>query len=319
MRAALPRLICLFSLLAASQASAVTMDWTFVGNPGNAPDNTGFGAVGYAYSIGTYEVTNAQYAEFLNAKAASDPLSLYNTSMGSGTGGITRSGVSGSFTYSVISGRGDMPVNFVTFFDAMRFANWMNNGQGSASTETGAYTLLGGTPTPSNPAVTRNAGATILLSSQNEWYKAAYYSAISTSYFDYPAGSDATITCATPTATANRANCNNAVGDLTIKGSYTGSASPYGTFDQGGNVFEVTDTISFGADRVARGGSYAFAASGAAAGSPNNAFTTTEAATLGFRLVMIPEPGTGLLLIAGLLGLAYRQRRCRRAASRTGQ
>jgi hypothetical protein len=29
------------------------------------------------------EVTNAQYAEFLNFKAASDPLSLYNTNMGS--------------------------------------------------------------------------------------------------------------------------------------------------------------------------------------------------------------------------------------------
>ena len=37
----------------------------------------------YAYSISKYEVTNTQYAEFLNAKAASDPLGLYSTSMGS--------------------------------------------------------------------------------------------------------------------------------------------------------------------------------------------------------------------------------------------
>jgi hypothetical protein len=64
----------LVSLLIASSASAVTMDWTPIGNPGNASDNTGFGAVGYAYHIGTYEVTNTQYAEFLNARAVSDPL-----------------------------------------------------------------------------------------------------------------------------------------------------------------------------------------------------------------------------------------------------
>src|SRR5262245_2655677 len=79
----------------AQMASAVTIDWKPIGSPGNAADTTGFGAVAYGYQIGTYEVTNGQYVEFLNAKAASDPLGLYNTNMGSGPGGITRSGVSG--------------------------------------------------------------------------------------------------------------------------------------------------------------------------------------------------------------------------------
>src|SRR6185295_16310335 len=100
---------------------------------------------------------------------------LYNTSMGSGSefGGITRSGSSGSYTYSAIAGRENMPVNFVSCFDAIRFANWMNNGQGSGDTESGAYTLLGGTATPSNGfTVTRNAGATTFLTTEDEWYKA---------------------------------------------------------------------------------------------------------------------------------------------------
>ncbi|HVN38679.1 MAG TPA: SUMF1/EgtB/PvdO family nonheme iron enzyme [Myxococcota bacterium] len=229
-------------------AWAVSVAWTPVGNPGNGCLYTGggatgssgcYGAVPYAYGIDTYEVTNAQYAEFLNAKAKTDQLGLYNTGMGSGSGGITRSGSSGSYTYTPIAGRADMPVNFVSFFDSLRFANWMNNGQGSGDTETGAYTPLGDTPTPSNGnTVTRNAGATIFLTSENEWFKAAYYDAASASYFYYPAGTDLNTptVCAPPTGTPNRANCGNVVGGPTVVGSYPGSPSPYGTFDQGGNV-----------------------------------------------------------------------------------
>jgi sulfatase modifying factor 1 len=106
MRAPLICLSCLLSLLIASSSSGVTMAWTPIGNPDNAcdtqPDTGGgagcFGAVRYNYNIGTYDVTNAQYAEFLNAKAAVvDPFGLYNTNMGDPTpnkfGGITRSGI----------------------------------------------------------------------------------------------------------------------------------------------------------------------------------------------------------------------------------
>jgi formylglycine-generating enzyme required for sulfatase activity len=305
------------ALLLGASASAVTMDWTPIGNPGNACDQQSqgcFGAVSYAYSIGTYEVTNAQYAEFLNSKAKSDPLGLYNESMGDTFGGITRSGVSGSFSYSAIAGRADMPVTDVGFYDALRFANWLNNGQGSGDTETGAYTLLGGTATPSNgTTVTRNAGATIVLTSEDEWYKAAYYSALAASYFDYPAGSDAQTVCATPTATANRANCSFLVpGGFTIKGSYTGSASPYGTFDQGGNVFEWNEAISSGSlERGARGGSFSdgdassLAASARFDADPGGG---TAGTIIGFRVAMVPEPSTGFLIIAGLLGLAARRR-----------
>ena len=55
-------------VLAAGSAahSAVTMNWADVGNAGNAPDTTGFGTVSSDYRIAKEEVTNAQYAEFLN-------------------------------------------------------------------------------------------------------------------------------------------------------------------------------------------------------------------------------------------------------------
>src|SRR5688572_9604643 len=83
---------------------AVTIDLVTVGNPGNPGDINGgiFGSVSSAYRIAAKEVTNAQYVEFLNAKAASDSLELNHTGMNTfPQGGIMRSGVSGSYTYSV--------------------------------------------------------------------------------------------------------------------------------------------------------------------------------------------------------------------------
>jgi formylglycine-generating enzyme required for sulfatase activity len=321
----------LLALVIAGSVSAVTMDWTPIGNPGNAcdpqPDITGYGAgcfgsVAYAYNIGTYEVTNGQYAEFLNAKAAvSDPFNLYFDAIGAYAVGITRSGSPGSYSYSAIAGRENLPVGNVTHYDILRFTNWMNNGQGNGDTETGAYTLLGpynAWGEPSNGStVTRNVGATILLPTEDEWYKAAYFSAVDASYFNYPAGSDTPMTCAPPSATPNSANCGD-LPDYAAVGSYPASPSPYGTFDQGGNVSEWTETIlespyGYGLLRVQRGGArYSFP--GMLAASFRLANPSTDGPDFGFRLAMIPggyvpEPSTGLLVFAGLLGLAARRRR----------
>jgi len=103
---------------------------------------------------------------------------------------------------------------------------------------------------------------------------------------------------------------------MTNVGSYTGSASPYGTFDQGGNVYEWNETIAATGSSVAgrglRGGFWGsccpssdFAAGGAYFGY----LPGEDDGAVGFRVAMIPggyvpEPGTGLLVIAGLLGLA---------------
>ena len=61
-------------------------------------------------------------------------------------GGITRSGVLGSYSYSAIASRENMPVNWVTFYSALRYANWLNNGQGAGDTETGASRCWAGRP-----------------------------------------------------------------------------------------------------------------------------------------------------------------------------
>ena len=226
--------VCALPVLLAAPASAVEIDWVFVGDPGNPPDTASncfaanCGSVGYEYSISKFEVTNAQYAEFLNLKAARNSVGLYNTNMGSDAqGGITRSGSPGSHTYAVKPGFADKPVNFVSLYDAMRFANWLHNGQGNGDTESGAYTLLGGTALPSNwSTVTSEPDAKIFLPSENEWYKAAYYDGPSATYFVFPTGTDAPTSCSAPTEAANGANCQREASGLTDVGAYTASASP---------------------------------------------------------------------------------------------
>ena len=284
------------SALITSASASITMDWVNVGNPGNAADTTGYGAVAYAYQIGKHEVTNSQYGAFLNAKGASNSGAIYNADM-TGTG-ITQSGSSGNFSYSVTSGFENKPVVYVSWFDAARFANWMMNGQGSGDMETGAYTLNGAT----SGIITANVGATVYIPTENEWYKAAYYNAATTSYSLYPNGQY--------TITTADANYGFAVGSTTDVGSYTGDGSSYGTFDQGGNVWEWNDAVISGSSRGLRGGSFAgFGGGTLRASTRSDGDPTGESNFIGFRVASVPEPTSLLLtMLAGGMMLIRRKR-----------
>ena len=283
--------------LITSASASVTMDWVTVGNANNAAAANGYGAVGYSYQIGKYEVTNAQYGAFLNAAAQTDSYGLYNASMSSY--GITQSGSSGSYTYSVTSALANRPVVFVSWFDAARMANWMMNGQGSGSTETGAYTLNGAT----SGIITANAEAQVYIPTENEWYKAAYYNGGTSTYSTYSNGQN-TIT----TADANYAN---SVGSATDVGTYSSDPSMYGTFDQGGNVWEWNDAVN-ASSRGRRGGAWndtnssTLASSFRGGSGPSNANNN-----VGFRLasVAVPEPSSLVLSVLASGAVLLRRKR----------
>ena len=295
-----------FTGLGASVASAqITIPTVPIGNPGNSQDPTGgYGWVAYTYNIGTTEVTNAQYAAFLNAKAASDPNNLYNTEMAGSFGGIARSGSSGSYTYSTVGGRANHPVTFVSFWDAARFANWLHNGQGSGDTETGAYTLTAGGISANT--VTRNAGWQWAVTSQSEWYKAAYYQPANAggdidNYWLYPTSSN--------TVNTSQANYNLVIGDTTPVGSYAANYS--GTFDMGGNAWEWTEAVIPGFDpgRGVRGGSFSNVGTGLRSNLRFSRPPRYELNDVGFRVSQVPGPSSVALLAIGGLAAA-RRRRC---------
>lgn len=320
---------CALVVVAPVGVSALTMDMVLVGDQGNETNTGQVGSVGYNYQIGTYEVMNSQYVEFLNSVAATDTYGLYNPIAGvSAWGGITRSGSSGSYTYSVKTNMGDKPVNYVSFYDAVRFVNWLENGQptgaqGPGTTETGTYTLFtdGGSTTN---ASSRNPGAVWVLPTNDEWYKAAYYDPTATgtsNYWLYPTRSDDVPTLALVDATGNITNggfnvanydrgadWNGQDGSVATVGSAgPDSASYYGTFDQGGNVQEWNETL-VNSNRMIRGGGFwtselALRSSILALSSP-----VSEGFNLGFRVALIPEPGALIALVVAALAVCVSRR-----------
>ena len=287
----------------------IVMDWVTVGDPGNVGEWSGesqplgwgpdaiVGGVAETYNIGKYEVTAGQYTEFLNAVADDDTHGLYNTQMWSDVEGckIEQTGSSPNYTYSVAPDRADRPVDFVNWYDVLRFANWMHNGQPTGAqdaltTEDGAYEMSLG------ESVVRKPGAQVFLPTEDEWYKAAYYKGGGTNagYWDYPTSSDDVPGRDMTEATnpGNNANYQEAGGvpidppyTYTVSGEFELSDSPYGTFDQGGNAIEWNESLISDTRRGRRGGAAVYPATGNMLASFRDLWPpTAESSYGGFRV-----------------------------------
>jgi sulfatase modifying factor 1 len=327
----------------ASFAQAPVIEWVTIGDAGNLADTrpggarTGFGSVADVFDIMKFEFTNSQYVSFLNSVDASgtNPYSIYDSNMGSSArGGIVLTATATlGLKYSTKTNMGDKPVNFVNWFDAARVSNWLHNGATSiASTETGAYTLAGGT---SGAAVALNSGAQYWVPTENQWYKASYYKGSGTNagYWNYSTASDtlptevsATLTGSgsnafgSPVTSGNFANWGGVAdwngftdGNVTSVGT-NGGASPYDTYDMTGNVYEwITASNN---DKVIRGGDF---------NEPSNhmsaefrviwadGFGSGNVQDVGFRLAAVPEPSTLALAAVGLAAASWQAVRRRRA------
>jgi len=301
-----------------------SLQFVTVGDPGNAPMawyNITAGSVASTYEIGKYEVTAGQYTAFLNAVAKTDTYGLYDPSMASGFApcNIIRTYSSGSYTYSVAPDYANRPVNWIDWGSAVRFCNWLTNGQPTglqnlSTTEDGSYYLNGATTETKLMAVTRKPGALYYLPTNDEWLKAAHYDPAKpggAGYWVYPTRSDAEPSNTLSSTDTNNANYHGPGSSVTIGdpyyrtevGAFASSPGPYGTYDQGGNIAEWTENTdrwypSYGKDLL--GGDFYDDATHLATSGPHGVGTASSAYYAGgFRVARVPEPGS-MAMLAGI-------------------
>ena len=199
--------------------TSVSVDFVTVGDAGNTADtrydSTGYGAVGYNYNIGTYEVSENQWDT---------------------VAGITGDLLDDSGYWS----GGDLPVGHISWHEAAMFCNWLTSGDVTQ----GTYTIDGaGLVTSINRASAQSTyGTAYFIPTEDEWYKAAYYKGGGTNagYWDYP----------TQHALSSPPDGIDFFGDATFDAVFNdgyaqgqpndvnnaGVLSAYGTMGQGGNV-----------------------------------------------------------------------------------
>ena len=165
----------------------------------------------------------------------------------------------------------------------------------------------------------RTASAIFFIPSEDEWYKAAYHmnDGVTGNYWVYPTASNTTPinTLPDPGNHANYYDNGHAIGSPYYRseaGAFNNSSSPYGTFDQGGNVVEWNDTrySNILGTRGRRGGSFYDSSSNMRSSSRGASSPLNEFFYVGFRVasIAVPEPSTMFLVPIAFATLSVRRR-----------
>ena len=288
-------LVVVMALMSATNIASATIiqgidiDFVTIGNAGNLGDTrteanpTGCGAVAYNYQIGKYEVTNAQWNEFVSAA------------------GAPTGNPSAAYYFSAYWTGDNVPTNNVSWYEAAQFCNYLTSGDKSL----GAYLFSGNNTNPGDfLGIDRDTAISAydkiyVIPTEDEWYKAAYYTGSGYS------------TCANGKDSMPPPD----IGWNSFGGEYsspwdvgTGTMEQNGTFDMMGNVWEWNETL-IGSARVIRGCSYYDDVGALGSTSHGELEPYRDDPTIGFRVASVPEPST--LLLLGLGAVIIRKRRKR--------
>ena len=291
-----------------SGGNAFNMEFVAIGNPGNADDTTGSptiaGKVDYAYQMGKFEVSEDMITKF----NASQTLQITKDTRGT-----------------------DKPATSVSWNEAARFVNWLN-------TSTGGYAAYNFTTDGVNDDITpwtssnpddydasnpyRSRQTNYVLPSMDEWYKAAYYNPLTSTYSNFPNGLDTAPTAVASGTAADTAVYNQSYNQGPADITLAGGLSPYGIMGLGGNVAEWEETAlslnnsSGSSNRGIRGGSRFGNSSGLSSSSRNLNLPFLGLNFVGFRVaslssdaVAVPEPSSLIMFSTmALSALWYRKR-----------
>jgi formylglycine-generating enzyme required for sulfatase activity len=252
----------------------IDIDFVTIGNAGNAADTTGYGAVANEFRIGKYEVTNAQWNAFVSIAGVptGNPIYAYNENgYWNGT---------------------NVPANEISWYEAAQFCNYLTSGDKSK----GAYQFSGDNTNPGDFLGINRAssistyGISYVIPTEDEWYKAAYYTG--SGYSLYANGTNTVPS--TSQACYNQSQLYAGPWDIG-----TGTMEQNGTFDMMGNVWEWNETLFEISARGFRGGCYYDGNMDLRSAYPQHVSPDLEGLLLGFRVASIPEPASLLLLALG--------------------
>jgi formylglycine-generating enzyme required for sulfatase activity len=202
------------------------------------------------YLIGRYEVTNAEYAYFLN-KSQSYSSFFYDNRMS-----ILRTGELGHYSFTVVPGREDYPVTYIGYYDAEAYAAW----------------------------TAQETGRTYRLPTKYEWQKAAAWDPMQARFWIYGFQSDS-IDC----SWANYLGCIGDTSPVGFHNGINpgthNAVSYYGCYDMTGNVWEWTSEESQG-KRMILGGSAYYGSDECRTNNPYPLDPTFRSNNVGIRLVL---------------------------------
>jgi len=279
---------------------SVDIDFVDIGNTGvttgdaaNTVNGANPGVVSYEYSIGTYEVTAAQWLIVTTAD--------------------NNVGNAGDWS-------GTQPTAGTSWYEAAKFANWLTSGDALL----GAYGFSNSTSFTGvdRAAAIATYGTIYVLPSEDEWYKAAYLKSDGSGYTTYATGN------ATPDGIDD--NFDTDYDSVFLEGAENnepfarggGTEENNGTYDMGGNVLEWNESAFDGTldeldeSRVLRGGDwygdpFGLQSSDRYDGSPAIEFDFIgfRVASLSAAVAAVPEPSSVGLLVIGAMGCVLRRKR----------
>lgn len=319
MRSLVP--LCLVAPAVAQTPPDYGYHWATIGDAGNAAfpgDEVGHlagrGSVGYQYRMATTETTNSDWIQFCRAYAPfyqGDPTSL----LFHGAGIYGWHGPNG-YEFEIGEGLEHVPTG-IAWRMAARYCNWLTNGRVNEAWafERGAYDTSTFTQNPDgsyNDQRVPSPGALFWIPTTDEWMKAGYYdpNRFGTGqggWWDHPYASSGPLLIGPPGQGQTNASLGGPGPVPGDAGLYPEMNAPWGLLDISGGEREMTsDWNLFGSSLSSMD---ILVPHEDKLGWIESIWFPEYIADNGLRLASaVPEPGTGICVLMGLV-LATRRRR----------